>query len=835
MSSKFWLLVASLFAVKKKEAEERDTKRYVKRRSSTSAGVSYPKTTTAASPDSCRNVESKLSAAVLRSDNSKSGDKNSNNESTRKISAPPKLNLSFGSELTSDSSSKPSMSDIASVAAKGTSNSLSKTSSLRGNDKLTSSAASSRDFKLGLELDTDVANILQNQAPKDDDLAALYNAIVDYTGCDPLQGLDKEAKISRVESEIKEIQTRGMIVEEEEEEETQNIKQSKNDRVCRSVNETSEKSPKIKRKPMATVADIGADDDNRSCSADIHVEDETSQVQALKFEEPSVKDSSPDLAADKPHVTAPIERAMDATTGEAGQRAQESDHPAEQNVSIVETEIDSQIQEAGSEQGDTAEKVEIIEKKEPEEATQEPIESEEKIAEEDKAEANEPSEPTEEVNAEAEREQTEVQEVVELTGSVPVEPAEVSDITQASPTKEPVEPSEQVKVESAEKDQAEANDITRARAGGEYVEEPVERLEVLKKFIEQSKQSEQSEESQQSEESLDQPEQSAEEPSEPVRPEVKSTKIETPPESADKELVETKVNIPEIDSAGSTNVGEVAEECTEPTETESSAEKGSVITAPEQEIGQTAEPSASGSQSEMVTEKTVDGQSHSGRVETPTTPDPSLQSPTEPSSSSPESSDDDFADITAEELLEVEAQIKEVEATLSSVDAKISTVRRSVCSSLEKKGALTKQESKSNVQDAKTVATPQKAQTQDTLNVSQKTKKMTKSTTARKKKSARDKLETHEEIHVYTSLANAQFHLNADTNRMTTILQTNRIDFELVDLGTNDRAKKLWKWRGKGKKLPGIVRGEEILGNLTDLEEANELGEVEDFLFDPYY
>ena len=49
-------------------------------------------------------------------------------------------------------------------------------------------------------------------------------------------------------------------------------------------------------------------------------------------------------------------------------------------------------------------------------------------------------------------------------------------------------------------------------------------------------------------------------------------------------------------------------------------------------------------------------------------------------------------------------------------------------------------------------------------------------------------------------------------------------------MATDERAKKVWRWHGKGKKLPGVVRvtedGETVIGGLEELEEANEYGEL---------
>jgi hypothetical protein len=67
-------------------------------------------------------------------------------------------------------------------------------------------------------------------------------------------------------------------------------------------------------------------------------------------------------------------------------------------------------------------------------------------------------------------------------------------------------------------------------------------------------------------------------------------------------------------------------------------------------------------------------------------------------------------------------------------------------------------------------------------------------------------------VYLYTSLAGYGIHIVSDTNRLQGILKAYKIDFELVDLGTNDRAKRIWRYRGQGRKLPAVVRDDEVKG-----------------------
>jgi hypothetical protein len=68
------------------------------------------------------------------------------------------------------------------------------------------------------------------------------------------------------------------------------------------------------------------------------------------------------------------------------------------------------------------------------------------------------------------------------------------------------------------------------------------------------------------------------------------------------------------------------------------------------------------------------------------------------------------------------------------------------------------------------------------------------------------------------------------------LLKANKIGYELIDLATDEKAKKVWRWHGKGRKLPGVVRvtedGEKIIGGLDELEEANEYGELKQLVLE---
>lgn len=76
-------------------------------------------------------------------------------------------------------------------------------------------------------------------------------------------------------------------------------------------------------------------------------------------------------------------------------------------------------------------------------------------------------------------------------------------------------------------------------------------------------------------------------------------------------------------------------------------------------------------------------------------------------------------------------------------------------------------------------------------------------------------------VYIYTSLAGGM-QIMQRTNRLTTILQANGVKFEYKDLGTDEEAKKIWRRYALGKTLPGVVRGDDFIGNWQEVDELNE-------------
>ncbi|KGO76024.1 hypothetical protein PITC_011810 [Penicillium italicum] len=81
-------------------------------------------------------------------------------------------------------------------------------------------------------------------------------------------------------------------------------------------------------------------------------------------------------------------------------------------------------------------------------------------------------------------------------------------------------------------------------------------------------------------------------------------------------------------------------------------------------------------------------------------------------------------------------------------------------------------------------------------------------------------------LYLYTSLTAGSSHIITATSRIETILKANKLPFRAIDVATDEAARKLWGRRSKGKKLPGLVKYGDILGDLEEVEEWNEFGEL---------
>ncbi|RAO73856.1 uncharacterized protein BHQ10_009868 [Talaromyces amestolkiae] len=81
-------------------------------------------------------------------------------------------------------------------------------------------------------------------------------------------------------------------------------------------------------------------------------------------------------------------------------------------------------------------------------------------------------------------------------------------------------------------------------------------------------------------------------------------------------------------------------------------------------------------------------------------------------------------------------------------------------------------------------------------------------------------------LYLYTSLTAGSSHIITATSRLETILKANKIPFQAIDIATDDAARRLWGRYSKGRKLPGLVKFNTIVGDLEQIEEWNEYGEL---------
>ncbi|KAK5087050.1 hypothetical protein LTR05_004221 [Lithohypha guttulata] len=87
-------------------------------------------------------------------------------------------------------------------------------------------------------------------------------------------------------------------------------------------------------------------------------------------------------------------------------------------------------------------------------------------------------------------------------------------------------------------------------------------------------------------------------------------------------------------------------------------------------------------------------------------------------------------------------------------------------------------------------------------------------------------------VYLYTSLTAGSSHIITATSRIETILKANKIPFKAVDCATDEKARMLWTRRSKGRKIPGLVKFNDVIADLEQVEEWNEHGELEDQIED---
>jgi hypothetical protein len=87
-------------------------------------------------------------------------------------------------------------------------------------------------------------------------------------------------------------------------------------------------------------------------------------------------------------------------------------------------------------------------------------------------------------------------------------------------------------------------------------------------------------------------------------------------------------------------------------------------------------------------------------------------------------------------------------------------------------------------------------------------------------------------LYIYTSLTAGSSHIVTATSRLETILRANKIPFKAIDIATDEKARMLWGRRagkdegGRARKLPALIQMGLVLGDLPEIEEWNEYGEM---------
>ncbi|TVY51596.1 Uncharacterized protein LSUE1_G010150, partial [Lachnellula suecica] len=87
-------------------------------------------------------------------------------------------------------------------------------------------------------------------------------------------------------------------------------------------------------------------------------------------------------------------------------------------------------------------------------------------------------------------------------------------------------------------------------------------------------------------------------------------------------------------------------------------------------------------------------------------------------------------------------------------------------------------------------------------------------------------------LYLYTSLTSGSSHIVTATSRLETILRANRIPFKALDIATDEKARMLWGRRagkddsGRARKMPGLVQMGMVVGDLVEIEDWNEYGEL---------
>jgi glutaredoxin-related protein len=81
-------------------------------------------------------------------------------------------------------------------------------------------------------------------------------------------------------------------------------------------------------------------------------------------------------------------------------------------------------------------------------------------------------------------------------------------------------------------------------------------------------------------------------------------------------------------------------------------------------------------------------------------------------------------------------------------------------------------------------------------------------------------------IQIYYSSVPSTLKVRKDTTRVQDILTANKVEFEMLDVASNQDHKEYMQQKSQKKILPQIFVDGEFKGSCEELEEANEFGET---------
>ncbi|KAK6340129.1 hypothetical protein TWF730_001900 [Orbilia blumenaviensis] len=82
-------------------------------------------------------------------------------------------------------------------------------------------------------------------------------------------------------------------------------------------------------------------------------------------------------------------------------------------------------------------------------------------------------------------------------------------------------------------------------------------------------------------------------------------------------------------------------------------------------------------------------------------------------------------------------------------------------------------------------------------------------------------------LYIYLSLSSGSSTIDTGLRVLERILKANKIQFSVIDISTDDKARSIWTRRKTPKqKLPALVKDGSVIGDFTEVEEWNEYGEL---------